>query len=238
MWMGMNTEHPKLQDIRVRRAIQHAVDVDTILAGAYSDTTAKSHGIICPGLLGQRRQTGYSYDPAQARALLGEAGVSGLNLTLRTLNNQERMLAAQIIQANLAAVGITVKVLPVDSGPFWEMGQESKGDTWQELELWIMRFGTTPDPYEATQWFTSNQVGIWNWERWTDEEYDRLYNEGIAETDEAKRRDIYLRMQQIMEDTGAYVWINHEPEAYAHLDTITINAAPSGELNYRRFARS
>ncbi len=37
MWMGMNTEHPKLQDIKVRQAIQHAVDVDSILAGAYSN---------------------------------------------------------------------------------------------------------------------------------------------------------------------------------------------------------
>lgn len=236
MWMGMNTQHPKLQDIKVRKAIQHAIDVDSILAGAYSNTTTKSHGIICPGLLGQREQSKYSYDSAKAKALLDEAGVSGLELTLKTLNNQERMLAAQIAQANLAAVGITVTVLPVDSGPFWEMGQESKGDQWKDLELWMMRFGTTPDPYEATQWFVSSQVGIWNWERWTDEEFDRLYQEGIAETDEAKRRDIYLRMQEIMEDTGAYVWINHEPEAYAHRADITINASPSGELNYRRFA--
>jgi len=237
MWMGMNTEHPKLQDIRVRQAIQHAVDVDSILAGAYSNTTTKSHGIICPGLLGHRSQTGYSYDPARARELLAEAGVSGLELTLRTLNNQERMLTAQIIQANLGAVGINVKVLPLDSGPFWEMGQESKGDTWKDLELWIMRFGTTPDPYEATQWFVSDQVGVWNWERWTDPEFDRLYAEGIAETDLAKREAIYLRMQEIMENTGAYVWINHEPEAYAHGAGIRINAAPSGELNYRRFAK-
>lgn len=236
MWMGMNTEHPKLQDIKVRKAIQHAVDVDSILAGAYSNTTAKSHGIICPGLLGQRHKSKFSYDPAKAKALLDEAGVSGLELTLKTLNNQERMLAAQIVQANLAAVGIAVTVLPVDSGPFWEMGQESKGDQWKDLELWMMRFGTTPDPYEATQWFVSSQVGVWNWERWTDEEFDRLYNEGITETDEGKRREIYLRMQEIMEDTGAYVWINHEPESYAHRADITINAAPSGELNYRRFA--
>ncbi|MCM2563320.1 ABC transporter substrate-binding protein [Lutimaribacter sp. EGI FJ00015] len=238
MWMGMNTEHPKLQDIRVRKAIQHAVDVDTILQGAYSGTTAKSHGIICPGLTGQRDSAGYGYDPAKARDLLAEAGVSGLQLTLRTLNNQERMLAAQIIQANLMQVGITVKVLPLDSGPFWEMGQESKGDTWQDLELWLMRFGTTPDPYEATQWFTSDQVGVWNWERWTDEEYDRLYEEGINETDPQKRHDIYVRMQEIMENTGAYVWINHEPEAFVHSTEIGVNAAPSGELNYRRFTKA
>jgi peptide/nickel transport system substrate-binding protein len=238
MWLGMNTEHPKLQDKTVRRAIQHAVDVDSILEGAYSNTTEKSYGIICPGLIGQRQATTYyQYDPQKARELLAEAGVTGLELTLRTLNVQERMLAAQIIQANLGAIGISVKVIPLDSGPFWEMGQESKGDTWQDLELWIMRYGTTPDPYEATQWFTSDQVGVWNWERWTSEEYDRLYEEGIAETDPERRHDIYVRMQEIMEETGAYVWINHEPEAFAHRSDIAVKAAPSGELNYRLFSR-
>lgn len=239
MWLGMNTENDKLKDKTVRRAIQHAVDVDSILAGAYSGTTAKSHGIICPGLLGQRKETKYySYDPDKARELLAEAGVSGLELSLRTLNNQERMLAAQIIQANLAAVGVTVNIIPLDSGPFWEMGQESKGDTWKDLELWMMRFGTTPDPYEATQWFVSGQVGIWNWERWTDPEFDSLYQQGIEETDEDKRREIYVRMQEIMEETGAYVWINHEPETFLHRDDIMVNAAPSGELNYRLFRKA
>jgi peptide/nickel transport system substrate-binding protein len=239
MWLGMNTDHPKLSDIRVRRAIQHAVDVESILQGAYSGTTAQSYGIVCPGLIGRRTETTfYSHDPARARELLAEAGIAGLDLTLRTLNTQERMLAAQIIQANLAGIGVNVRVLPLDSGPFWEMGQEAKGDTWQDLELWLMRFGTTPDPYEATQWFTSDQVGVWNWERWTSEEYDRLYEEGIAETDPQKRHDIYVRMQEIMEETGAYVWINHEPEAFVHTPATLVNAAPSGELNYRRFERA
>ncbi|MEJ1992038.1 MAG: ABC transporter substrate-binding protein [Maritimibacter sp.] len=235
MWLGMNTQHEKLKDIKVRKAIQYAVDVDSILAGAYSNTSAKSNGIICPGLVGHREQSSYSYDPAKARELLAEASVSGLSLTLRTLNTQERMLTAQIIQANLAAIGITVTVLPVDNGPFWEMGAESAGDQWQDLEIWLMRFGTVPDPYEATQWFVSSQVGIWNWERWTDPEFDRLYEEGVAETDTAKRAEIYLQMQQIMEDTGAYVWINHEPQVFAYRDGIEINAAPSGEKNYHRF---
>ncbi len=239
MWLGMNTEHPKLQNKLVRQAIQHAVDVDSILQGAYSGTTARSNGIICPGLIGQRQETTYyRYDPAKARELMAEAGVGNLELSLRTLNNQERMLAAQIIQANLAAIGITITVMPLDSGPYWEMGQESKGDTWKDLQLWLMRFGTTPDPYEATQWFVSDQVGVWNWERWTDPEYDELYRQGIEETDPDKRHEIYVRMQEIMEATGAYVWINHEPETFAHRSSIVVNAAPSGELNYRRFEQA
>ena len=238
MWLGMNTQHPLLQDKKVRQAIQHAIDVDSIIQGAYSGTTAKSFGIVCPGLIGHREATKfYSYDPTKAQELMQEAGVSNLSLSLRTLNLQERILASQIIQANLAAIGITVEIISLDSGPFWEMGDESKGDTWKDLQLWLMRFGTQPDPYEATQWFRSDQVGVWNWERWTDPEYDELYKQGVAEIDPAKRAEIYLRMQNIMEETGAYVWINHEPETFVHSAGIEISVSPSADQDYRRFTR-
>lgn len=235
MWLGMNTEHPKLSDIRVRKAIQHAVDADAIIQGAYSGTTERSYGIICPGLVGKRNETKYSYDPEKAKSMLAEAGVSGLELELRTLNVQERILACQIIQAQLGAVGIAVKVIPLESGPFWDMGLESKGETWKDLQLWLMRYGTNPDPQEATQWFVSSQVGIWNWERWKDKEFDELYEQGIAESDPDKRSVIYRRMQEIMEDTGAYVWINHEAEVFAHQNSVKPNFAPSGEMHFRMF---
>ncbi len=229
MWMGMNIEHPKLQDIRVRQAIQHAVDVESVIQGAYSGTAEHSYGIVCPGLPGKRSESKFSYDPAKARELLGAAGVSGLELELKTLNNQERVLTAQIIQANLADVGITVTVLPQDDGPFWDMGQESRGDTWKDLQIWIMRYGAGADPYEPFQWFKRDQVGIWNWERWSDDEFEDLYLKGIAETDVEKRSDIYIRMQEIMEDTGGYLWLTHEPEVFIHRDTLYADFAPSGE---------
>jgi peptide/nickel transport system substrate-binding protein len=235
MWMGMNTEHPKLQDIRIRQAIQHAVDVDSINAGAYSNTVVKSNGIVCPGLAGQRMASNYSYDPAKARALLSEAGSSGLQLDLNVQNIPEWVLAAQIIQANLQAVGIEVKVNPLDPGPFWDMGQESKGDAWKDLQIWIMRYGTSPDAYEGFQWYLKDQVGVWNWERWVDPEFDELYDKGLVETDPDERVRIYLRMQEIMEDTGAYVWLNHEPEVFIYNTDIEVDVTPSGNIELRDF---
>jgi len=229
MWMGLNQDHPKLKDIRVRKAIQHAVDADAINQGAYGGTAEPSFGVVCPGLLGKRNKSNYSYDPAKAKALLAEAGVSGLELSIRTLNNSERVLAATIIQANLAAVGIKANILPQDSGPFWDMGQESKGEVWKDLELWIMRYGSGADPYEPFQWFVRDQVGIWNWERWSDDEFEKLYAEGIATSDSKRRNEIYIRMQEIMEDTGNYVWLTHEAEVYVHRDNLKVDLAPSGE---------
>ncbi len=236
MWLGMNTEHPKLQDIRVRQAIQQAVDQASIIEAAYAGTAEPSFGVVSPGLVGKRTSAGYSYDPAMAKSLVDEAGASGLNLTLRTLNNQERVLAATIIQANLAEIGINVTVMPLDAGPFWEMGQESKGDTWKDLEIWIMRYGSGPDPYEPFQWFVRDQVGIWNWERWSSDEFEDLFAQGIEEVDPGKRAIIYTRMQEIMEETGAYVWLTHEPEVFIHRDDIATQFAPSGEMQLAYFA--
>ena len=230
MWMGMNTDHPKLKDPRVRQAIQHAVDQGSIIQGAYSGTAEPSFGVVCPGLVGRRTSAGYSYDPAKAKALLAEAGVSGLELTLRTLNNQERLLSAQIIQANLSAIGIKTEIIPLDSGPFWEMGQESKGDTWKDLELWIMRYGSGPDPYEPFQWFVRDQVGVWNWERWSSDEFEDLFAKLVAETVPDKRAAIAIRMQEIMEESGGYVWLTHEPEVFIHRADISTRFAPSGEM--------
>jgi len=219
-WMGINTENPKLKDIRVRKAIQRAVDVDSILQAAYGGVAPKSYGVVTPGVVGYREAAGYSYNPQEAKALLADAGVSNLELELKIENTQERQTEAQIIQANLADVGIKVKIAPTDSGPFWNLGLESKGDAWKTLEIWLMEFRTQPDPSDAMQWFTKSQVGVWNWERWSDPEFEDLWKKGLEEADATKRGKIYLRMQEIMENTGAYVWITHQPQIYIHRDTI------------------
>lgn len=208
IWMGMNTEHPKLQDKRVRQAIQHAVDVDSIILAAYGGLGSRAYGVVPTGLPGHRATTAFAKpDPEKAKALLEEAGATGLSLQLRIMNKVEFLTAAQIIQANLAEIGIDVEVTPMDSGPFWNLGVEAAGEDWRDLQLWIMRFGDAPDPSQMTQWYVSKQVGVWNWERWRDEEFDKLHEAALIESDPQKRSEMYVRMQEIMEDTGAYVWI-------------------------------
>ncbi len=237
-WIGMNTQHEKLKDIRVRKAIQRAIDVKTILEAAYGGTAPLAHGVVPLGLVGNRTESKFSYNPDEARALLAEAGVSDLALQFKTLNEAYRVTAAQIVQANLADVGIKLEIVPLDSGPFWNLGLESKGDEWKTLELWWMRYRTSADPSDGLQWFVKSQVGIWNWERWSDQEFEDLWAKGLAETDNAKRRDIYLRMQEIMEDTGAYVWITHDPLNYIHSDKIVPDFDTAGEVLVERFKRA
>ncbi|MFM9844931.1 MAG: ABC transporter substrate-binding protein [Dongiaceae bacterium] len=237
-WMGMNCEHEKLKDIRVRKAIQRAVDVDSILQAAYAGVSPKANGVVPIGILGARPASGYKYDPDEARALLAEAGVTDLSLELKTLNLQDRLVASQIIQTNLADVGIKVEIIPLDSGPFWNLGLESQGEEWKTLQLWIMRYRTSPDPADMIQWFVKSQVGIWNWERWSDPEFEDLWTKGLTEQDMAKRAEGYVRMQEIMEDTGAYLWITHEPVNYIHKNSIKPAFDAGAELLVERFTKA
>jgi peptide/nickel transport system substrate-binding protein len=211
-WMGMNTQNPKLSDIRIRKAIQRAVDIDSILEGGYYGVAPKAYGVVPLGILGHRDSARYSYNPDEAKKLLAEAGATDLSLSLVVITSQpEQLAAAQIIQANLADIGVQVKIEPTDAGLFWSLGLESKGDRWKTLELWIMRYACLPDPSDAITWFRKDQIGIWNWERWSSPEFEALWTQGIAESDSAKRAAIYVRMQEIMEDTGAYVWLTFDP---------------------------
>src|SRR5919106_456419 len=187
VWLGMNVDNPALADIRVRQAIQKAVDVDAVLEAAYFGVAERSTGIIAPGLPGHREIAPPKRDVEGAQALLEEAGVSDLALSLDLLNKTEFTSAAQVIQANLAEIGIGVEIKPQDSGTFWTIGDESAGEAWKDLQLILNRFSMQPDPSFATAWFTPEQIGVWNWERFNSPEFGELHKKAIVETDPQKR---------------------------------------------------
>ncbi|MBF9029752.1 twin-arginine translocation signal domain-containing protein [Rhodobacterales bacterium HKCCE3408] len=229
VWMGLNAIAPPLDNPLVRRAIQHAIDRQTVVDAAYFGAAEVSTGIIAPGLPGHRDAVLYDYDPDRARELLAEAGVSDLFVTLDILNQSERLTAAQVIQANLADVGITCEIKQNDSGTFWTLGDEASGDYWQQLQLILGRFSMEPDPSWATVWFTPEQVGVWNWERFDNAEYAELHRQGLVTLDPAERDVIYKRMQDIMDESGQYVFLTHEVTGILHRDTVSPALKPNGE---------
>ncbi|MCI0429644.1 MAG: ABC transporter substrate-binding protein, partial [Rhodospirillales bacterium] len=230
-WVGMNTENAALSDSRVRKAIQKAIDVSMIIEAAYFGIAQRSTGIIAPGLLGHRDTTPPTRDLEGAKALLAEAGPAApKSLTLSVLNTADYRSAAQIVQENLAEVGIDVTINPHDGGTFWTLGDEKSGQSWKDLQLIINYFTMAPDPSWATTWFTCEQVGVWNWERWCDKEFSELHKALLTERDDAKRDSGYRRMQDLMEDSGAYVFITHGINAALYSDKIVPATLPDGRV--------
>jgi len=228
IWFGMNQDHPKLNNPLVRRAIQYAIDRKGVVDAAYFGAAEPSTGIIPPGLPGHRERNLFDHDLDKAMRLLKQANIADLSLTLTVLNKAERLAAAQTIQANLAEVNIGVEIKSYDSDTFWTLGAVKDGDNWKDLQLMINGFVLEPDPSWATAWFTSEKIGTWNWERFRNEEYDQLAGQGLAELDPVKRNAIYVKMQDLMETSGDFVFLTQEANGVLYSDKIAPALMPDG----------
>ncbi|MEM7123854.1 MAG: ABC transporter substrate-binding protein [Pseudomonadota bacterium] len=230
-WIGMNVDHPPFDDERVRRAIQLAIDVNQIIEAAFFGVAERSTGIIAPGLIGHRDNNIYNEKNLdEARKLLAEAGLAdGFDTTLSVQSTTDKVAVAQVIQANLAEIGINVEVLPMDSGTFWTLGIEAEGDSWKDLQMIYNNYSMAPDPFWATAWFVPEQIGEWNWERWNSPDYATMHDAAVAESDPQKRHDLYVDMQDMMEESGAYIFVTHGVNAFLYRDNLVPALSPSGE---------
>ena len=123
--MAINNKKPPLNDVRVRRALMHAIDRKAFIDGAIDGLGKPIGSHFAPTDAGYVDLTKvYPYDPEKAKALLKEAGVATpLNLTLTLPPPQYARKGGEIVAAQLAKVGVNVKIENVEwaqwlSGPF------------------------------------------------------------------------------------------------------------------------
>ncbi|WP_280938702.1 ABC transporter substrate-binding protein [Mesorhizobium sp. LSJC264A00] len=238
VWLGMNMDNPKLKDINVRKAIQWAINVPQTLTAAYAGQANVATGPIPPGIVGHREKALVppEGDLAKAKEFLEKAGVSDLQLTLDCDNIGIASTIAQTIQAQLSQIGITVQVNAQDPGSFWTIGQESAGDRWKDLQLYIQNYSGLPDPYYCTTSFVKAQVGIWNWERFRSDRYDELNDKAMTIEDPNERAKLYYEMQDLMEESGAYRFLTNDVTPVVYRTTkIQAGTRPDGVPLYLDF---
>jgi peptide/nickel transport system substrate-binding protein len=114
--LHINRTVAPLDDIRVRQAIAAAINVDDLVRFVGADVGPKGCSVVPPGYLGEDCEAGpYRYDPAKAKALLAEAGhPKGITLKVTVSNVSSLLPIMEIIQAQLATVGIKLDLNVVD----------------------------------------------------------------------------------------------------------------------------
>ena len=238
VWVGMNVENELLSNQNLRKAIQHAIDVPSIMEAAYFGSAVPSTGIIAPGLIGHRSESLVAPEAniARAKEYLDASGLSNVSVTLDVLNKATNVTTAQVIQANLAQIGITLDINVHESGAFWSLGDDTAGDRYKDIQLILNRYSMGPDPSYATAWFVTSQKGVWNWERFSDAAFDTLEAAAKSEVDNTKRDQMYQRMQDIMENSGAYRFITHEATPVIYSKSISPAFRPDGLPLFRYFS--
>jgi ABC-type transport system substrate-binding protein len=157
VYVAINTRRGPLADPRVRRALNHAVDVQAILRTVYGGRGVQAAGAIPPGIAGHdavRRP--YQTDTVEARRLLAQAGQeNGFSLKLWRTARPVYARVAEAIQRDLGRIGIRVEIVERDAAS--ARAAARKGETDLFLTDW---YGDYPEPENFT-WplFHSSNAG-------------------------------------------------------------------------------
>jgi peptide/nickel transport system substrate-binding protein len=212
--------HPALKDVKVRQAINYAIDRDLIL-----DKALKGLGTAGVGLpvsadpkwdLDIAEDEQFGYDPEKAKALLDEAGwvdngggtrqKDGAELRLRLFERPAAASAAatEFVVDNLNDVGIATDVKGYDDTQLTPLIGQG------EYDLFVWGWIPFVDPDPMLSYFTSSQVTVdpeeplYNDANWCSDEYDALYEQQKVELDPEKRQEIVQQMLKIFYEEAPY----------------------------------
>jgi peptide/nickel transport system substrate-binding protein len=238
-FLSINMNAEPLKDPRVRQAIQYAYDGEAVLQGAYDGAVGRAAGVIQPSSpFARPRNLIGTRDVERARALLAEAGAEGLALNLVALTDSTSQAIAQIVQASLGEAGITIEIQPTDEAAYWSLGDKTAGEGYKSLELTLMSYAGGIEPTENLVWFRPDQIGAYNWSFFDSAEYEELFQAVQIETDEAERARMFNRMEDLMEESGGFVFIAFEPYAAIHDSGLRPMILADGHPDPTRFRRA
>lgn len=231
IFLLMNVTDPALSDIRVRQAVNLCVDRATIVKNAFFGYADEPKGYLLPSA-----EVGYDaslanlskYDVAAAKKLVSEAGASGRAVELIAQNNNWYPKAAQILESNLKAIGLTPTVSLYDPGTFAGKVFDPKA---HQIALWE-RNGYVPDPEDLVNNMLSSAGSYAN--RGTGhatlaaadvQQLDALLAKGLQTSDNDERKAAYTKAQQFFAEKFMAI------SMVAHSQNIVVSSAELGKIN-------
>ncbi len=195
--LAINNGKPPFDDIRVRQAIAHAIDRNAIIDGAMFGYGTPIGSHFAPHHPAYVDLTGlYAFDPEKSKALLADAGHGdGLSLTLKLPPPSYARRGGEIIAAQLAEVGITAEIIPVEWAQWLE--QVFKG---KDYDLTIVSH-TEPMDIEI---YSRGADYYFDYQK---AEFKALMDELAETADEARRRKLLADAQTMLADDSVNAFL-------------------------------
>jgi len=134
-FIGLNDALPQLRDVRVRQAMNFAVDRSWLLR-ALSISGGAADGVVSPAVFGHQSLAAYTYDLARARELMQQAGFArGFALTLHTPDSYNYLITAREVARQLAALNIEAEIIIHTAGELFTLLDSGAG-----VDMWVGSF--------------------------------------------------------------------------------------------------
>ncbi|MCL5046891.1 MAG: ABC transporter substrate-binding protein [Actinobacteria bacterium] len=211
-YLNFNTQNPILKDVKVRQAIAHLVDKQTLSSKIYQGMDKPGISVLLPGTWAYSDSIKTQpYDLKKAAELFAQAGWKDTNndgvldkdgrklaITLKThTEDPNRIQAVEFLQNEFKKAGIEVKVVTTEWPTF--SASVMKGDYDIALLGWL----SLVDPDRA-MYNQFHSKGGTNWEKYSNPRVDQLLDQGRTTLEQDKRRPLYQEAAQIIADEVPY----------------------------------
>lgn len=215
-YIAMNTEKEPFNDVKVRQAINYAIDRDNLVAVCYDGEAEVNSNICAKERFGYSDdQFQYTYDPEKAKELLAEADIETPYDLGEILVAEKYSNLATVIQNDLKAVGLDVTISVKEFNSYIsDLQNGSYGITALNMTL-------EGDTQTLEMAFTSDYIGIANNARYSDEEMDKLFEQARTETDNDKRAEIFNEIFTKAQDEAIYAVMCNPMTLYAYNSDLT-----------------
>ncbi len=203
--MYLNNAAEPLNDIRVRQALNYAVNIDDVIAMTNDGLGVPLGSSIYPSFgkyFMPELADAYPYDPEKAKSLLKEAGAEGMSLTITVPSNYTvHVNAAQVIAEELKAVGIDAKINLVEWATWLSDVYQGRS-----FEATVVGFDASYLTARALleRFMSDNAKNMINF---NNADYDAAMKAAFAATDDASQTEYYKTAEKILSDEAANVYL-------------------------------
>ena len=211
LYIGLDTFHPPFNDVRVRRALNHAVDIDTIVKKILLGTADRMNGPFFRSSLGYDKSVPLlKYDPALAKKLLAEAGYpSGFETVVAAGTGAEGttnvMEVAETVVYQLQQVGIRARIDVLERATQFARYKN------REFKMYFFTWPENPEPdrYLYTL-FHSQARGYY----YKSAEADKLLDAGRRTSSVQERRKIYEQLHRFLVQDTPWVFLYNQKTGF------------------------
>ena len=210
-FLSMRVDTKPFTDVRVRRALNMAVNKQEIVKSYYGGNAELFAYPQHPDYIGYHEPLSampesikelFTYSPDKAKKLLAEAGYpNGFTFKVQVCScNPDHMDLLPLVAAYLEKVGVKIQVQPMEYGAFLS------AMTTKKLEAgYFMNNGHSNPTTTIRKSFVTGQT--WNPSQWADPAFDRKMNVVYGERDEGKRQAMLKEMTREIVDKAPYIWL-------------------------------
>ncbi len=216
--LQLNRNQAPFNNPLVRRALNHAIDRTAITKGVLFDLAIPTVQPFPEGNLGYNpalKVSDVKYDPALAKKLLADAGLSGgVSFNCFVVNTSGYIARTEAVQAMLAEVGIKMNIQIIAGGDIIPKFYQN-----QEAPCASTPFGGRLDPAQTIGLMFSD-TGSLNPGKGTTPRILEILKSSLAETDQAKRKTLFQEFSKIYVDEALNIPLHYMSFPFAHRDGV------------------